>query len=137
MIAEETFSWLSRYKKAFNSMPKTRFEFSLHRLIKHRNLYTEYCYRVKKYPLLPSIKKKKWIKKHGHVIWFKYFIFKIWRLYLQDKQPRTLISSVYAVSTIPRSVSKKSWFSTISFYICQNIHFTDILIKYKIFYIKE
>ena len=26
----------------------------------------------------------------------------------------------------------KSWFSTISLYICQNIHFTNILIKYKI-----
>jgi len=59
MVCEATFSWLGKYKKIINSLPKTRFEFLLHRLIIHRNQYTEYCYRVKKYPLLPSVKKQK------------------------------------------------------------------------------
>ena len=31
----------------------------------------------------------------------------------------------------------KSWISTISFFICQNIHFIDIRIIYKIFFIKN
>ena len=30
----------------------------------------------------------------------------------------------------------KSWFFTISFYICQNIHIQNIFIKYEIFYFK-
>ena len=59
MICEETFAWLLRYKKILNSLPKNRFEFMLHRLVIHRNHYTEYCYKVKKYPLLPSMKVKK------------------------------------------------------------------------------
>ena len=59
MIAEETFAWLSRYKKILNVLPKERFEFMLHRLIIHRNKYTEYCHKVKKYPLLPTLKKSK------------------------------------------------------------------------------
>ena len=58
MIAEETFAWLSRYKKILNVLPKERFEFMLHRLIIHRNKYTEYCDKVKKYPRLPTLKKK-------------------------------------------------------------------------------
>ena len=59
MICEETFAWLSRFKKILNVLPKHRFEFMLHRLIIHRNRYTEYCHKTKKYPLLPSLKKKK------------------------------------------------------------------------------
>ena len=37
--------WLSRYKRILNSMPKAAFEFTLHRLVVNRNLYTEHCYR--------------------------------------------------------------------------------------------
>ena len=56
MICEETFAWLSRYKKILNALPKHRFEYMLHRLIIHRNRYTEYCHSVKKYPHLPHAK---------------------------------------------------------------------------------
>ena len=59
MICEETFCWLGRFKKMLNALPKHRFEFMLHRLIIHRNRYTEYCHLVKKYPHLPSMKLKK------------------------------------------------------------------------------
>ena len=38
-------------------MPKTKFHFMLHHLCKMRNEYTEYCYSVNKYPLLPSAKR--------------------------------------------------------------------------------
>ena len=50
------FSWLGRFKKILNTLPKHRFEFMLHRLILHRNRYTEYCHQNKKYPHLPSVK---------------------------------------------------------------------------------
>ena len=66
MIAEETFSWLSRYKKILNVLPKERFEFMLHRLIIHRNKYTEYCHEVKKYPLLSTLKKNQ--RKEGILV---------------------------------------------------------------------
>ena len=56
MICEQTFSWLSRYKKMFCSLPKTRFHFLLHCLIKKRNYYTESCHNEGRYPLLPSVK---------------------------------------------------------------------------------
>ena len=56
MIAEQTFCWMGRFKKILNSMGKTHFHFVLHRLIKQRNSYTEYCHLNGKYPLLPSAK---------------------------------------------------------------------------------
>ena len=59
MICEQTFCWLGRFKKILNALPKHRFEFMLHRLVIHRNRYTEYCHLVKKYPHLPSMKVKK------------------------------------------------------------------------------
>ena len=59
MICEQTFTWLGRFKKILNSLPKHRFDFMLHRLIIHRNRYTEYCHSVNKYPLLPSVKPTK------------------------------------------------------------------------------
>jgi len=55
----QTFTWLGRFKKILNSLPKHRFDFMLHRLIIHRNRYTEYCHSHKKYPLLPSMKPTK------------------------------------------------------------------------------
>ena len=59
MIAKETFSWLGRFKKILNSMPKNHSHFFLHRMIILRNKYTEYCHENGKYPLLPSAKKIK------------------------------------------------------------------------------
>ena len=56
MCAEQTFAWLGRYKRIFNSMTKTHFHFMVHCLIKGRNSYTTYCYKNKKKPLLPSAK---------------------------------------------------------------------------------
>jgi hypothetical protein len=56
MCAEQTFAWMGRYKKIFNSMTKTHFHFMLHRLVKERNSYTTHCYKANKKPLLPSAK---------------------------------------------------------------------------------
>ena len=54
MCAEQTFAWMGRYKKIFNSMTKNHFHFMLHRLIKGRNQYTSNCYKDGRKPLLPS-----------------------------------------------------------------------------------
>ena len=68
MIAEQTFRWLGRFKKILNSMGKNHFHFMLHRIVKKRNEYTEYCHLVGKYPLLPSAKLSKINK------WLLFFI---------------------------------------------------------------
>ena len=54
MIAEETFAWLSRYKKILNSMPRNHHLFMLHRLVCRRNAYTELCHRLERKQLLPK-----------------------------------------------------------------------------------
>ena len=59
MVCEQVFSWLGRYKKIVNSMPKSHHHFFLHKLIKRRNAYTSYCQRIGKYPLLPSARIQK------------------------------------------------------------------------------
>ena len=51
-----------RFKKILNSMNKTHFHFILHRMVKRRNKYTEYCHASGKYPLLPSAKVQKEFK---------------------------------------------------------------------------
>ena len=56
MACEQTFCWLSRYKKILNSTPKLHFHFLLHRLCVGRNKYTEHCYKLNKKPLLPNAK---------------------------------------------------------------------------------
>ena len=56
MAAEQTFAWFGRYKKICNSMSKVHFQFMLHCLIKQRNIYTSFCYKSNKKPLLPSAK---------------------------------------------------------------------------------
>lgn len=58
MVCEQTFSWLSKFKKILNSMPKYKQLFMLHRLCKWRNLYTEYCYSQGMKPVLPALKIK-------------------------------------------------------------------------------
>ena len=58
MVCEQTFSWLGKFKKIINSMPKYHQLFMLHRLCKWRNNYTQYCYSENKKPILPSLKLK-------------------------------------------------------------------------------
>ena len=58
MVCEQTFSWLSRFKKILNSMPKYKQLFILHRLCRWRNSYTEYCYSQGMKPVLPALKSK-------------------------------------------------------------------------------
>ena len=41
MVCEQTFSWLGKFKKILNSMPKYTQLFLLHRLVKRRNEYTQ------------------------------------------------------------------------------------------------
>jgi hypothetical protein len=47
-----------KVQENLNSMGKNHFHFILHRLVKKRNRYTEYCHSTGKYPLLPSAKLK-------------------------------------------------------------------------------
>lgn len=58
MCAEQTFVWLSRYKRIMCSMNKTHHLFFLHRLIVLRNEYTKMCHDVGRKPLLPKAKNK-------------------------------------------------------------------------------
>jgi len=44
MCYEQTFAWLSRYKRILSSMSKTHHQFYLHRMVKRRNGYIEHCY---------------------------------------------------------------------------------------------
>ncbi|XP_046864599.1 uncharacterized protein LOC124459114 [Xenia sp. Carnegie-2017] len=48
MAAEQTFVWLSRFKKILCAMPKVHHLFYLHRMVKHRNKYTVRCYKTGK-----------------------------------------------------------------------------------------
>ena len=58
MVCEQTFAWLSRYKKILCSMPKIHHHFYLHRMIKRRNTYISYCYSHGRRPIQPSIRTK-------------------------------------------------------------------------------
>lgn len=58
MIAEQTFAWLSRYKKILCSMDKQHHMFFLHRLITRRNLYAQICMAEGRRMLLPKVKEK-------------------------------------------------------------------------------
>ena len=55
MCCEQTFVWLSKFKKIMCAMPKEHFHFYMHRLIKRRNTYIEFCYSCKRRPLLPKV----------------------------------------------------------------------------------
>ncbi|XP_038071128.1 uncharacterized protein LOC119740011 [Patiria miniata] len=44
LSAEQTFVWLSRFKKILCAMPKVKHMFYLHRMVVRRNRYTAYCY---------------------------------------------------------------------------------------------
>ena len=54
MAAEQTFVWLSRFKKILCSMPKVHHLFFLHRIVLHRNRYTVACYKRGLKPVLPK-----------------------------------------------------------------------------------
>lgn len=54
MAAEQTFVWLSRFKKILCAMPKVHHLFYLHRLVKRHNKYLVICYKNGKKPLLPK-----------------------------------------------------------------------------------
>ena len=56
MCAEQTFVWLSRFKKIVSSMNKTHHCFFIHRVVKLRNAYTEICMKYGRRPLLPKTK---------------------------------------------------------------------------------
>jgi len=59
MAAEQTFVWLSRYKKILCAMPKIHHMFYLHRMVRRRNKYTVLCYKHNKKPVLPKVHGKK------------------------------------------------------------------------------
>ena len=58
MCAEQTFVWLSRFKKIVSSMNKTHHCFFIHRTVKLRNSYTQVCMQYGRRPLLPKAKRK-------------------------------------------------------------------------------
>ena len=56
MCAEQTFVWLSRFKKIVSSMNKTHHCFFIHRIVKLRNSYTQLCMKYGRKPPLPKAK---------------------------------------------------------------------------------
>ena len=54
MVAEQTFSWLSRFKSILCAMPKNYHMFYLHRLCLRRNRYTEKCNKLERRLFLPK-----------------------------------------------------------------------------------
>ena len=56
MACEQTFAWLSRYKKILCAMPKTHHHFYLHRHVQRRNDYISWCYSVGKRPIQPKVR---------------------------------------------------------------------------------
>ena len=56
MSCEQTFAWLSRYKKILCAMPKTHHHFFLHQMVKRRNNYISFCYKTGRRPIQPRIK---------------------------------------------------------------------------------
>lgn len=58
MTCEQTFSWLSRFKKILTAMPKIHHHFYLHQMVKRRNKYISYCYIMGKRPVQPTVKER-------------------------------------------------------------------------------
>ena len=56
MCCKQTFVWLSRFKKILCAMPKEHFHFYMHRMVKRRNRYIEYCYAHNRRPVLPKVR---------------------------------------------------------------------------------
>ena len=55
MVAEQTFSWASRYKKILCAMPQRRFLFFYHRMVVRRNKYICKCYKANRDPVFPKV----------------------------------------------------------------------------------
>lgn len=55
MAGEQTFAWMSRYKKIVNSVTQTHHLFYLHRMYQRRKKYTALCRQRGKCPVLPGI----------------------------------------------------------------------------------
>ena len=51
---EQTFVWVSRYKRILCSMTKSHHLFYLHRMVLRRNQYTSRCYCIGRKPILPK-----------------------------------------------------------------------------------
>lgn len=62
MAAEQVNVWASRLKRIMTPMPYLHHMFFFHRMVKQRNAYTEFCYKVGKTPVLPKAAKQ-WKKK--------------------------------------------------------------------------
>lgn len=61
MAAEQVNVWASRLKRIMVPMPYIHHMFFFHRMVKRRNAYTQFCYKVGRQPLLPK-HGKKWCK---------------------------------------------------------------------------
>ncbi|CAB4025368.1 Hypothetical predicted protein [Paramuricea clavata] len=61
MAAEQVNVWASRLKRIMVAMPYVHHMFFFHRMVKKRNSYTEFCYKVGKDPVLPK-NAKRWAK---------------------------------------------------------------------------
>lgn len=53
---EQTFAWVSGYKRILCAMPKNHHLFYLHRMVRRRNSYTTRCYNFRRKPILPKKK---------------------------------------------------------------------------------
>ena len=58
MACEQTFVWLSRFKRILCAMPKEHHLFMLHRLIVRRNHYTQLCHTVRRSLYLPKAQRE-------------------------------------------------------------------------------
>jgi hypothetical protein len=56
MVAEQTFSRASQYKKLICAMPQRRFLFYYHRMVVRRNKYICKCYKANRDPVLPKVR---------------------------------------------------------------------------------
>ena len=56
MSCEQTFAWLSRYKKILSAMPKIHHHFYLHRMVQRRNKYISRCYEQGRRPVQPRVR---------------------------------------------------------------------------------
>ena len=55
-VAEQTFSWASKFKKNLCAMPKRRFLFFYHRMVVRRNQYISHCYGNNRQPVMPKVR---------------------------------------------------------------------------------
>ena len=51
MACEQTFAWMSRFKKIVCSMPKVHHHFYLHHMVTRRNKYISLCYKQGRRPI--------------------------------------------------------------------------------------